>query len=439
MSVKKKVLGQDPLILAAVWANIVSWFCRTFAPHLLPKLVPHIQEEQPKDYGASTSSTTTHNRITQCIIIGRPGGVEQLRLITLKPDFVTCGYNLARKRPFLHFSKQDPIPDDCVIIQNEAFSVNYADCCIRWGLYESAAEFVGYPICPGFDIAGTVQRVGKDVRSLQVGDRVMGCSLFGAYSTRIVIPEMQLRKIPSEWTFVQAAALPTVALTALYALFLAGQYPNPSPFTNRSILIHSAAGGVGSMLVQMARIIGLSPIVGVVGRTAKVQEAKELGCDVVIDKSTEDLWAKAEQASPKGYATIIDANGVATIQKSYDYLAPTGRLIVLGFHTNLPVGKDSLSPLQWIKMALNMSKMPKFDPMDMTSSNKAVLAFNLSFFSEEREMLATLFTQILDWVKDGKLQCPRVVEMPMKDIGEAHQLIQSGKTIGKIVLKTNLL
>jgi len=192
------------------------------------------------------------------------------------------------------------------------------------------------------------------------------------------------------------------------------------------------------MLVQMSKLLGLSPIVGVVGRTAKVEAARALGCDVVIDKSKEVLWAKARAASPTGYAAIMDANGVATISESYNHLAQTGRLIVYGFHTNLPVGKDCLSPMEWIRMGLKMNKMPKFDPMEMGGANKAVMAFNLSFFSDETKMLSSLFTQILTWIEQGKLDCPRVVEMPMGEIRQAHDLIQSGTTVGKIVLNTSL-
>jgi len=80
--------------------------------------------------------------------------------------------------------------------------------------------------------------------------------------------------------------------------------------------------------------------------------------------------------------------------------------------------------------------MPKFDPMDMGQHNKAVLAFNLSFFANEREMLSDLFDTIVEWLEQEKLQCPRVVEMNMKQIADAHELIQSGTTVGKLILKT---
>jgi len=432
---KWSILGVDVDIIIAMWMNVLSWLVSRFCPSLLPRLLPTCNEED--------ESPTPSSNATRCISIGRPGGLEQLRLIPLKPGICTIGYNLQQQQqhhppPFSRAIQNDTgIPDDCVILSNKAFSVNYADCCIRWGLYESALQFVGWPIVPGFDVAGTVEQVpSSSSSSWKVGDKVFGVTLFGAYSSRVLIPCVQLRKIPSSLSFTQAAAIPAVALTALYALQLAGHFPSPSKCSNKAILIHSAAGGVGSMLVQMSKILGLSPVVGVVGRSSKVDFLQSLGCHVVIDKSQTELWKAAEAASPDGYSCIMDANGVSTLQQSYNHLAPTGRLVVFGFHSNLPMGRAALSPLEWIRMAVKMSSMPKFDPMDLTVSNKSVLGFNLSFFEKEVELVSELLDQICEWLERGKLHCPRIVEMEMKDIGEAHNLIMSGKSVGKIVITT---
>jgi synaptic vesicle membrane protein VAT-1 len=319
-----------------------------------------------------------------------------------------------------------------------AFSINYADCCIRWGLYESAKQFVGWPIVPGFDIAGVIS--DKFVsEKWKPGDRVMGCTLFGAYSSRIAIPSPQLRRIPDSMSFLEAASLPAVSLTALYALHLAGHYPVTTNILgkrkNQAILIHSAAGGVGSMAIQMAKQLGLYPIVGVVGSTHKVDTAIQLGCHHVIDKSQiSNIWLEARRLSPNLYFTILDPNGVSTLQDSYNHLCPTGRLIIFGFHSNLPLGRDMLSPYQWLQMGFKMSRMPKFDPMDLVVSNKSILGFNLSFFADEVDLVGSLFDQILDWWNLGVLKCPEILEMSMDDIGKAHEWIMSGSSIGKIVM-----
>ncbi len=105
-----------------------------------------------------------------------------------------------------------------------------------------------------------------------------GFSLFGAYSSRVLVPGRQLTVRPSCLSSEQAAALPAVAGTALHALSLAGFWPEKPLYRNTAVLIHSAAGGVGSMLIQMAKLLGCAPIVAVVGSGHKVALCKQLGC-----------------------------------------------------------------------------------------------------------------------------------------------------------------
>lgn len=166
---KQKILGQDVDVIIAVFANIASWFVRTFCPQLLPQLLPKIPEE---DLSPSPSPNQT-----KCVAIGRPGGMEQLRLLTLKPGYATCGYNVDNPSPFFDVSRNQNLPDNSIVVRVHAFSINYADCCIRWGLYESANRFVGWPICPGFDIAGVVEQVSEtNEDGYKVGDKVFGAT-----------------------------------------------------------------------------------------------------------------------------------------------------------------------------------------------------------------------------------------------------------------------
>jgi hypothetical protein len=121
---KRTILGQDPDILLAALANIISWLVATFAPSLLPYLLPTSPDEEP--YDGSTAASQT-----KCISIGRPGGMEQLRLVALRPGVCTIGYNVRHVSPPPYTHPNVTLPSDCVIIKNEAFSVNYADCTIR--------------------------------------------------------------------------------------------------------------------------------------------------------------------------------------------------------------------------------------------------------------------------------------------------------------------
>ena len=141
---KLKIFGQDLDLLIAVFSNILSWFISTFFPFLLPKLLPLCESEE--------HNPNENNCNTKCVSIGRPGGLEQLRVVHLKAGVATIGYNVRHFHPppFVQLKNNaNLIPSDCVVVHNEFFSVNYADCTIRWGLYESAKNFVGWPIVPG--------------------------------------------------------------------------------------------------------------------------------------------------------------------------------------------------------------------------------------------------------------------------------------------------
>jgi NADPH:quinone reductase-like Zn-dependent oxidoreductase len=198
----------------------------------------------------------------------------------------------------------------------------------------------------------------------------------------------------------------------------------------QTVLIHSAAGGVGSSMVQLCRIAGVR-VVAVVGSCLKVETCRAFGADVVIDKSKQDLWQEAERAAPEGYDIVADANGVETLKQSYDHLRPTGRLLIYGFHTMMP--KFGGRP-NWIKLAWDFVRTPRFSPLDLVESNRSVLAFNLSYLFDRVDVLHGTMTELLGWFLEGKLVAPAVTTYPMAEAGRAHADIESGKTVGKLVL-----
>lgn len=288
---------------------------------------------------------------------------------------------------------------------------------------------------PGFDISGEVEWAGVQ-SGFVAGDRVFGATFFGGYSTRCLVPGHQLLRVPTGLGMAEAAAVPSVAVTALHTCCLAGFWPHAPPTESRAALIHSAARGVGSMLVQMCKLCGFSPVVAVVGSSHKVSTCKDLGADVVIDKSKERLWRAAEASAPNGFTAIFDGNGVATLGEGYEHLAMTGRLVSYGFHSNLPSTVGALNPFCWLRMAFGMARMPKFDSMRMVLESKGLLGFNLSFFAYEHRLQKKYLEQLLEWLSAGKLTVSKVTEFDMSQVGSAHSLIQSGRSIGKIVLRT---
>lgn len=338
------------------------------------------------------------------IVIDRPGGYEQLAL---------------REFP-------DPVPGKGEIcIETRAIGVNFADCCVRMGVYSSAKEFIGWPITPGFEVSGIVRSIGEGVTRFQPGDRVVSLCFFGGYATQIVVREGLAFPLPPEISFEQGAALPAVSLTAYYAVH---ELAHPHP--EDTLLVHSAAGGVGSMLVQIGKNAGCK-VVGVVGAPHKVKEVEELGADLVIDKSKVNLWQSAASYAPKGYDAIFDANGIETLSHSYRHLSPGGKLVVYGFHTMFSKGRGTPN---WIKMAWDYFRTPRFNPLQMTNDNHSVLAFNLSYLFDKGPLLENALHHILKEVLKGKLAPPHITTYPLERTADAHRDLESGNTIGKLIL-----
>ncbi len=306
-----------------------------------------------------------------------------------------------------------------------AIGVNFADCIIRMGLYSSAREFVGWPITPGFEVAGTIAELGEGVDDMKVGDEVLAVTLFGGYTSELVVPAYQVVPRPPSLSMEEAAAFPTVHLTAWYGL---RELANVRAGT--TILVHSAAGGVGGALVQIGRIIGCK-VAGVVGRSHKVDLVRELGADWVIDKSTQSLWQEAERIAPKGYGVVLDANGVETLRQSYKHLAPGGRLVVYGFHTMFSPGRGKP---QWVKMAAGLVRTPLFSPLTMTNDNKSLLCFNLSYLFDRMDLFEEAMGELVSWVEAGQLRSPPVTAFALDDVASAHRALESGQTVGKLVL-----
>jgi len=324
--------------------------------------------------------------------------------------------------------REGPVPTagaDQVVIACEAAGVNYADGIIRMGLYASAKALHGYPITPGFEVAGRVIDVGEDVKDRwAVGDEVIGLSLFGGYTSHLALPADGVFKKPAHLSFAEAASLPTVFLTAWWMVH---RQVHPQP--NERWLVHSAAGGVGSALCQVGRLAG-AKIAGVVGAPHKINQAKAMGADEVICRSSDDLWARARDWAPGGFDAVFDANGVATLAHSYAHLAPTGRVVVYGFASMLPQN----GRLNWFKLAWDWLRTPRFNPMHMTQQNKSVLAANLSFLQSHAPSLRAGMHWLLDHFESGALLPLPVETYPLADAAKAQQRIESGQSVGKLVL-----
>ena len=343
------------------------------------------------------------------IVIERPGGYRRLQI----KEFPT------------------PAPrNNEVLIEVSAAGVNFADVFIRLGLYKSAKEFVGWPVTPGFEFAGKVIGRGRDVSDLAEGTPVFGVTLFGAYASHLCVPRQQVFSIAQDSKFStdQWASVPAVFLTAYHGLF-----QNIVLRPGMKILVHSAAGGVGGALLQLGKIAGCF-MVGVVGAGHKVATAHKYGADFVIDKSSQNLWAKAGEICPNGYDVVFDANGPDTLKQSYRHLASSGKLVSYGFHSMLSRRKGLPN---YFKLAYQYFRIPRWSPLNMTNENKSLIAFNLSYLFNRMDLLKESMQDLIKWIEEGKIQAPDLQRFPFEKVADAHRALESGNTVGKLVLKFN--
>jgi NADPH:quinone reductase-like Zn-dependent oxidoreductase len=340
----------------------------------------------------------------KAIQILRAGGHEQLTLVDLPSPEPGAGE---------------------VHVAIEAVGVNFADIAVRMGLYQSARDYVGWPITPGFEFSGTVRALGAGAQGFSVGQAVFGVTRFGGYASEIAVPTAQLFPRPAAWSPTEAAAFPTVYLTAWYAL---RELSKLRPGAH--VLVHSAAGGVGGAATQIAVACG-ARVTGTVGSTHKIEVARQAGAEHVIDGSQGSWHEKTKELLPQGFDVVLDAHGAESLRHGYAQLAPAGRLIVYGFHGLLTRGKDRPN---YLKLALGYLRTPRFNPFEMTQHNRGVLAFNLSYLFERGEILGEAMAELLAWVGAGRVRPPPVRAYRLHEAAQAHAALESGDSVGKLVL-----
>jgi len=226
-------------------------------------------------------------------------------------------------------------------------------------------------------------------------------------------------------TAAQAAALVVAPLTAWYALVELG-----AASAGKKVLVHSAAGGVGSMMVQIARALGCH-VVGTVGSPEKAEKVLSLGAERVLVRSDPGFKKGLLSPGERGYDIVLDANGYETLRDSYRVLRPTGRLVIYGAHSMMSRGWALPNPF---RLLWGFLRTPRFQPLEMTNANKSVMAFNLSYLFSEVPTLRAAMAQILDLIAREQLQAATPTTYPFEKVGEAHAALQSGRTVGKLVL-----
>jgi synaptic vesicle membrane protein VAT-1 len=306
-----------------------------------------------------------------------------------------------------------------VRVRVRAAGINFADLMARVGLYPDAPKI---PCVVGYEVSGTVDQVGRDVTDLHEGDRVFAMPKFGGYTDTLVVPRSSVFKMPEKMTFEEAAALPVVYLTAHHAMLFTGNLRQGA-----SVLVHSAAGGVGLAAIQLAKMRGC--VIFGTASPSKHDFLRVQGCQHPLDTYADYVAAVRAVVGERGLDLVLDPVGGASWKKGYDLLGPTGRLVAYGLSAAASGNKRSL-----LHAMTQVMKVKKFNPMDMMSDNKTVTGVNMGHLFDRLDLLTPQFEALVAMYEAGQI-APHVDRtFRFDEAGAAHQYLHDRKAKGKVLL-----
>jgi NADPH:quinone reductase-like Zn-dependent oxidoreductase len=317
----------------------------------------------------------------------------------------------------------DPSPGSGDIrIRIRAAGINFADILARLGLYPDAPK---PPMVVGYEVAGKVDAVGRDVVAFAPGDRVIALTRFGGYADTVVVPVSQAFRFPEELSDSEAAAVPVNYLTASLALYrMAALAPG------ETVLVHNAGGGVGIAATQLARL-RRATVIGT-ATALKHDALRSFGVDHAIDYRHANVADEVKKITRgRGVDVILDPIGGRSFTESYRMLAPLGRLIIFGLSAAAPGERRST----WRAFQAWMST-PRFNPMSMINRNRGVFGLHIGHLWDERRQLAPLMDMLISELSAGRLTPIVARTFPLERAADAHRFIQSRSNIGKVVLTT---
>jgi synaptic vesicle membrane protein VAT-1 len=306
-----------------------------------------------------------------------------------------------------------------VRIRVRAAGINFADLMARVGLYPDAPKI---PCVVGYEVSGVIDQIGRGVKKFADGERVFGMPKFGGYTDTLILPEVQVQKMPEKMSFEEAAALPVTYLTANTMMFLQGTVREGS-----TVFIHSAAGGVGIAAIQLAKTRGCT-IIGTAS-AGKHEFLRKEGCQHPIDSRGDWVPALREIVGDRGVDLILDPVGGASWKHGYDLLAPCGRLVCFGFSAAAGGNKRNL-----LRAVSQVLRVKRFNPMNMMDQNKTVTGCNMGHLFSRLDLLIPQFAPLLELYERGAIRPHVDRTFSFEEAPAAHQHIHDRKAVGKVLL-----
>lgn len=312
----------------------------------------------------------------------------------------------------------DP-PENEVTVEVKAIGLNFADVFAIWGLYSATppGQFI-----PGLEYSGVIAKVGKNVTNVKAGDKVMGVTRFGAYTTHLNINSRYVIPLPTDWSFEEGASYLVQVLTAYYGLTNLGSIQK-----GMTILIHSAAGGVGVLANRIAKKYNAYTI-GTVGNSSKLKRLEEEGYDKGIVRGKD--FSKQLKAALDGRELnmVMECIGGEIMKEGFKTLGPQGRMIVYGAAQYAHLGdRPNIFKLLW-----KFIRRPRIDAQNLAEDNKGILGFNLIYLYDNSDLMHELLAEL----SDLNIKKPIVGHtFSFENLPDAIRLFKSGKTMGKVVIQ----
>lgn len=315
--------------------------------------------------------------------------------------------------------KLDLPKENQVKVRVHRAGINFADLMMRQGLYGSNPDF---PFTPGYEASGEIIDLGKEITNLQLGQRVIAMTGFGGYSEEVIVDSNRVVPIPDNISFDQAAAMPVTYGTAYHMLVHLGGLKKGD-----SVLIHHAAGGVGTAAAQICQAYGAGLIIGTASESKK-EFVESLGMRFVNRDEEDFVKVCKDMTNGKGVHQAIDPVAGKHLMRSYNALRNGGKLHCFGASSAVPNQKRSI--LAAIRMWINT---PKFDPMKMMNSNKSLFGVHMGRLEDE-DIFANHLAELGELMNQGKINPIIDSVWRFEKVADAQMHMHNRKNKGKVLL-----
>lgn len=364
-------------------------------------------KETEKDAASAEKTTTPEEppKEMRSIVLTSFGGLKSVKIL---------------KKP------EPTVGADDVLIRVKACGLNFQDLMVRQGTIDSPPKT---PFILGFECSGDIEQVGENVKNFKVGDRVVALPEYRAWAELVVVPSKYVFAIPSNMSYQDAAAITMNYIVAYILLFDLGNLS-----AGKSILLHSAGGGVGQALVQLSKTVPDVKIFGLASKS-KHEALQNCGITHLLERGS-DYVSEVRKIAPDGLDIVLDCLCGEECSRGYSLLKPLGKYILYGSSNSVTGETRSI-----FSAAKSWWQVDKVSPIKLFYDNKSLVGFNLRhllYQHNKAEYVHEVLGKIFDLWKQQKITPVIDSKWALEDVSEAMQKMHDRKNVGKIILDPSL-